>query len=120
MLTVDGDGRQSGADTLLIENVNFVAEAGADSCIYSPDRNSRTPAKYSYSHNVTVQNCTFTDIDGVVNCAAIRHGDGGDKNWNVIECDVDSTMHSLLQINNVAGKLLVRDCEVNSKNGLNL
>ena len=120
LLTVDGDGRQSGAETLLIENVNFVAEAGADSCIYSPDRNSRTPAKYSYSHNVTVQNCTFTDIDGVVNCAAIRHGDGGDKNWNVIECDVDSTMHSLLQINNVAGKLLVRDCEVNSKNGLNL
>lgn len=120
LLTVDGDGRQSGAETLLIENVNFVAEAGADSCIYSPDRNSRTPAKYSYSHNVTVQNCTFTDIDGVVNCAAIRHGDGGDKNWNVIECDVDSTMHSLLQINNVAGKLLVQDCEVNSKNGINL
>lgn len=120
LLTVDGDGRQSCAETLLIENVNFVANAGADSCIYSPDRNSRTPAKYSYSHNVTVQNCTFTDIDGDVNCAAIRHGDGGDKNWSVIECDVDSTMHSLLQINNVAGKLLVEDCEVNSKNGLNL
>ena len=31
LLTVDGDGRQSGAETLLIENVNFVAKAGADS-----------------------------------------------------------------------------------------
>ena len=120
LLTVDGNGRQSGAETLLIENINFVANADESSCIYSPDRNDRTPAKYSYSHNVTVQKCTFTDNDGVVDCAAIRHGDGGDKNWNVIECSVDATMHSLLQINNVAGKLLVQGCNVNSKNGLNL
>ena len=120
VLTVDGDGRQSGSETLVISNVNFVAAEGADSCIYSPDRNDRTPAKYSYSHNVTVVNCTFTDPDGAVNCAAIRHGDGGDKNWTVSNCTVDNTMHSLLQVNNVNGKLIVDGCTVESKNGLNL
>ena len=69
---------------------------------------------------VTVVNCTFTDPDGAVNCAAIRHGDGGDKNWTVSNCTVDNTMHSLLQVNNVNGKLIVDGCTVESKNGLNL
>lgn len=120
VFTVDGDGNQAGAEALTIKNVAFVAANGADSCIYSPDRNSRVPAKYSYAHNVTVDNCTFTDLDGVVDCAAIRHGDGGDKNWTITNCTVDNTIHSLIQTNNVAGKLTISGCTVNSKNGLNL
>ncbi len=118
LMTVFGNGRQSGAETLAIKNINFVAKAGADACIVSPDRAVNN--KYSYAHNVTVENCTFTDPDGVVNCAAIRHNDGGDKNWTVKSCTVDATMHSLLQVNNVEGKLIVENCTVNSKNGLNL
>jgi hypothetical protein len=118
VMTVFGNGKQAGAETLTIKNVNFVAANGADSCIVSPDRAVNN--SYSYSHNVTVENCTFTDPDGVVGCAAIRHEDGGDKNWNVVNCKVDSTMHSLLQVNNVAGQLTVDGCTVNSKNGLNL
>lgn len=118
VMTVFGNGNQSGADTLAIKNINFVAANGADSCIVSPDRAVNN--KYSYAHNVTVENCTFTDPDGVINCAAIRHEDGGDKNWTVTGCTVDSTMHSLLQVNNVAGKLTIIDCTVESKNGVNL
>jgi len=120
VMTTFGNGRQSGAETLTIKNINFVAANGAKSCIVSPDRTAQTPAKYSYSHNVTVENCTFTDADGAVNCAAIRHEDGGDKNWVVKDCTVDNTMHSLCQVNNVAGKLTVDGCTVNSKNGINL
>ena len=118
VLTVFGDGRQAGAESLTIAGINFVAANGASSCIVSPDRSNNN--KYSYSHNVTVDNCTFSDPDGTVNCAAIRHEDGGDKNWTVKNCTVDATMHSLLQVNNVAGKLTVNNCTVNSKNGLNL
>lgn len=118
IMTVFGNGRQSGAETLTIKNVNFVAKNGADACILSPDHSVNN--LYSYSHNVTVENCTFTDLDGDVNCAAIRQGDGGDKNWTVKNCTVDATMHSLLQVNNVAGKLVVDNCTVKSKNGLNL
>ncbi len=118
VMTVFGDGRQSGEESLAIKNVNFVAAGGADACILSPDREVNN--KYSYSHNVTVENCTFTDPDGAVNCAAIRQNDGGDKDWTVVDCSVDNTMHSLLQVNNVSGKLTVEGCTVNSKNGLNL
>lgn len=120
IMTVFGDARHQGAETLAIKNVNFVAKAGADACVLSPDRTAQNPARYSYSHNVTVENCTFTDPDGAVNCAAIRQNDGGDRNWTVTKCTVDNTMHSLLQVNNVEGMLTVSECTVNSKNGLNL
>lgn len=120
VLTVFGNGNQGGTESLAIKNINFVAANGADSCILSPDKTAQTPATYSYSHNVTVQSCTFTDPDGNVNCAAIRHSDGGDKNWVIEDCTVDNTMHSMLQVNNVIGKLTVTGCKVYSKNGLNL
>ena len=120
VMTVFGDARQNGAETLAIKNIKFIAKEGADACILSPDRTSKSPARYSYSHNVTVENCTFTDPDGDVNCAAIRQEDGGDKNWSVKGCTVDNTMHSLLQVNNVEGKLTLDGCDVSSKNGINL
>ena len=121
VFTVFGDARQTEAETLTIKNFNFVAVAGKDSCILSPDRASRNPARFSYSHNVTIEGCSFTDPDGVVDCAAIRHGDGGDSNWKVIDCTVDNTMHSLLQVNNVElDGLLVQGCTIKSKNGINL
>lgn len=118
VMTTFGNGRQSGAETLTVKNVNFVAANGASSCILSPDRSVYN--KYSYAHNVTVEDCTFTDPDGGVNCAAVRQNDGGDKNWTITGCTVDNTMHSILQVNNVEGKLEVNDCVVASKNGANL
>ena len=119
VMTVFGNGNQAGTETLTIKNVNFVAADGANSCIYSPDRSENN--KYSYSHNVSVQNCTFTDPQNDLDCAAIRHGDGGDANWTVTNCTVESSMHSLLQINNVAGEgITLNGCKVYSKNGVNL
>lgn len=118
VMTVFGNGRQTAAEKLIIQNFRFVAANGADACIVSPDRAKND--KYSYAHNVTVANCTFTDADGDKNCAAIRHEDGGDMNWTVSNCVADASMHSLLQVNNVAGKLVVSGCTVESKNGINL
>lgn len=118
VMTTFGNGRQNGSETLTIKKVQFVASNGAPSCIYSPERSENNA--YSYSHNVTVENCTFTDSDGDVNCAAIRHGDGGDKNWTIIGCTVNTGMHSLAQVNNVEGQLIIDGCIVNTKNGANL
>ena len=81
---------------------------------------NNTYNKHSYAHNLTIEDCTFTDMDGVVNCAAIRNMEGGDKNWTVKGCTVDNTMHSILQASNINGKLVMEDCKVNSKNGANL
>lgn len=117
LLTTFGNGNQAGEETLTINGIHFVANSGADACIVSPSKGS---GSYSYSHNVTVENCTFTDPDKEVGCAAIRQRQGGDKNWTVKNCKVDDTMHSLLQVSNVAGKLTVEGCEAASKNGANL
>lgn len=118
ILTTYGNGRQAGTEALTIKNVNFVAANGADACILSPDRSVNN--SYSYAHNVTVANCTFTDPDGTVNCAAVRHNDGGDEYWTIRKCNIDNTMHSIIQTNNVNGKLTIDKCEVYSKNGANL
>ena len=118
VMTVFGNGRKATA-ALTIKNINFVAANGASSCIVSPDRSVNNA--YSYSSNVTVDNCTFTDPDGVVNCAAVRHEDGGDSNWKIVNCVVDNTMHSLIQTNNVElDGLTIQGCKVYSKNGINL
>ena len=116
IMTVFGDGRSNGAETLTIKNINFVAVNGASSCIVSPGKTVYN--KYSYAHNVTVDNCTFTDPDADVDCAAIRSTQAGDKNWTITDCTVDSTMHSLLWASNINGVLTIENCVVKSKNGM--
>jgi hypothetical protein len=116
-ITIFGDGRQSDAETLTIQNVNFVAGSAKGSSIVSPDRTKNN--KYSYSHNVTIENCTFTNPYEGREWVAITQEDGGDKNWNLINCTVDETMHSFIQVNNVAGYFNIEDCKVYSKNGAN-
>jgi len=119
VMTVFGDGRHGGAETLTIQSVNFYAAKDADSCIVSPDRT--VYSKYSYSHNVTVSGCNFYGNPATPKkAAAVRQNDGGDKNWTISNCTVDENMHSLLQVNNVEGKLTVSGCTVKSKNGVNL
>lgn len=118
VMTTFGNGNQTGSETLTIKNLNFIAANAASACILSPDKTVYN--SYSYAHNVTVENCTFKDPNGGLDCAAIRHEDGGDKNWTIKGCEVDNTMHSILQVNNVIGKLSMDGCTVLSKNGANL
>ena len=119
LMSVDGNARQNGAETLTIKNINFVAKEGANACITA----AKGSANYCYSHNLTVENCTFTDPDGVVDCAAIRQPSGiggGCVNWTVKNCSVDETMHSLMNTSNI-NNLVVKDCIIDkSKSGLNL
>ena len=117
LMTVFGNGRQTEAETLDIKNINFVAKEGAQSCIESPAY--AVNDKHSYAHNITVENCTFTDPDGVVECAGVRGCEGGDMNWTISNCSADETMHSLLQVANVEGTLTVSGCTTKSKNGAN-
>ena len=54
-ITIDGNRRSNGAETLTIQNVNFLAEGEWQSSIFA--------AKNTYVHNVTVDGCTFTGTD---------------------------------------------------------
>ena len=118
VITVFGDARQKGAETLVIENITFDAASGYDSCIVSPDQSVYN--RYSYAHNLTVRNCVFKDTGAKKqDAAAVRQNDNGGVNWKIEGCTVDASMHSLLQVNNVDG-IVIDNCEVYSKNGINL
>ncbi len=112
MITVDGKSATILTAGVTIKNFNFDGTSiGADACIRMGDGTNAT----RYVCNLTVENCTFTGGGKV----AIKSYTGGDYNLKVIGCTVDNTMHSLLQVDNVIG-VVVDNCTVNSKNGINL
>ncbi|MBR6790533.1 MAG: right-handed parallel beta-helix repeat-containing protein, partial [Oscillospiraceae bacterium] len=114
VITVDGKSGTFLTSGLTIKNVNFTADslpADADACIRlgkQGDNNTR------YTCNVTVENCTF-DVSGAV---GVKSYTGGDKNLTIIGCTATDKAHSLVQAKGIDG-VLVKDCEVYSKNGLN-
>ena len=57
--SIHGNSRHTGAETLTFKNINFVATTAGDfiSCDWTD--NARR-----YAHNVTVEDCTFTGVDG--------------------------------------------------------
>ena len=116
--TVDGKSQRYDTAGVTIKNFNFDAkDITADACInLGVEGNNNT----RYTNHVTVEDCTFTDSANARAKVAIKSYTGGDKNLNVIGCEVDSTMHSLLQVTNVEEGLVIDDCTVNSKNGINL
>ena len=114
-ITIDGKSATYKTGSLTIKNVNFDATGiSKDACInfgVSGNNNTR------YITNVTIEDCTFTGGNRAK--AAIKSYTGGDKNIAVVGCDVDNTMHSILQMDSVDG-LEIDGCTVESKNGINL
>ena len=70
-ITVDGNSRHTGAETLVIKNVNF-EHSGSD--LYFIEQNSATEA-VRYPHNVTVEDCTFKG-DGTNVICGVRYRQG--------------------------------------------
>ena len=101
--------------SLTIKEINFDGTGLTDDegCIYTTGAVNGTN---SYACNVTIEDCTFTGA-GV---AAIRQNVAGEKDWTIRNCTVASDMHSLLQVSNTNGELVVENCKVYSKNGANL
>ena len=113
-ITVDGKSEAYPTAALTIKNVNFNATGIAkDASINLGDGSTAT----RYVSNLTVEDCSFTGAGQEK--AAIKSYVGGDKNLVVKGCTVADTMHSLLQAANIAG-VTIDDCEVYSKNGINL
>lgn len=116
-------------ETLLVKNLIFQSEPYnattklPNALIYTRDRSDANA--YAYSHNVTIEGCTFKGVDANTRnaVAAIRHKDGGDWNWTIKNCTAnDNLLHSLLQVNNIGGDkgLIVEGCNVQTKNGMNI
>ena len=113
-----GTASGSPADSYLtIKNVNFVADAISADAFINLGNGTNTAR---YIKNVTIDNCKFSDTDLSKDIVAIKSYTGGDKNLTISNCVVDYGMHSLLQVKNVEEGLVITDCKVNSKNGVNV
>ena len=115
-ITVDGQSGQIETAGLTIQNVKFDASNITTEASINLGVSGNTGSRYV--SNLTVEGCTFIGKDQAK--VAVKSYTGGDKNLTVTNCIVDATMHSLLQVNNVEGKLTLTGCTVKSKNGVNL
>ena len=111
VITVDGQSGTYITAALTIKNVNFNAGSiSSDACIRLGDGTNDT----RYTCNVAVEGCTF-DVPGAV---GVKSYTGGDKNLTVTGCTATEKTHSMIQAKGIDG-ILVENCFVYSKNGLN-
>lgn len=113
VITVNGNARAAGKETLTFQNIAFETTE-AKTFISAP---SKIDGRYNYSHNVTVKDCTFTGnwANGVeVGGISLT----GTYNAVVDGC-VATGMHSLAQFQSCDNDVLVNDVKVTaSKNGV--
>ena len=110
VITVNGNSRAAGKETLTLRNINFATKGSDFTFITAP---SKIGDKYNYSHNVTIENCTFTGNKTVGAANFV-----GTYNFVMKNCSADQ-MHSILQIQSCDNKVLVDNVTVeNCKNGI--
>ena len=110
VITVNGGARANGAETLKIMGINFETEKSDITFISAP---SKIDGKYNYSHNVTIEGCTFKG-NHTVGCASFT----GTYNFKMDNCTADN-VHSIAQLQSVDNTATIESVTVrNSKNGL--
>ena len=111
VIVVDGKSATYMTAGLTIKNVVFKADSiSADAIVRLGNGTNAT----RYTCNVTVENCTF-DVPGAV---GVKSYTGGDKNLTITGCTATANAHSLVQAKGI-DVVLVENCNVYSKNGLN-
>ena len=120
VLTINGDARSTGRETLTIQNVNFRTSHNIDTkesewtFITAP---TKVDGRYNYSHNVTIQGCTFQNmVDGILRVGSANF----QQAYNIVMKNCKATnMHSLFQAQSIDNNVTVEDVEVvASKNGV--
>ena len=110
VITVNGGGRANGNESLTFKAINFATEGSDFTFISAP---SKINSAYNYSHNVTIENCTFEGNQSVGSASFT-----GTYNFVMKNCKA-TNMHSILQLQSVDNKALVEGIEVvNCKNGI--
>ena len=108
-ISVDGNSRNSAAEKLLIQNVNFESATNKD-FIWADDAS----AENRYPHNITIKDCTFTGLEGA-EVVAIRCR----QTYNLTIEDCQATnVHSFGQITSTIG-ITISDVTVNGQSGFN-
>ena len=117
-ITVNGDGGSTNPETLTFQNINFYTNKDVDTDFTFISAPSKINNKYNYSHNVTIQNCTF---ESYYPYTTAEHGSAsftGTYNFVMKNCTAKN-MHSLLQTQSCDNTVLVENVTtVDCKNGI--
>ena len=103
VISVNGDARAAGKETLTFKNINFETEGSDFTFISAP---SKMDGKYNYSHNVTIEGCTFTG-NQTVGSASFT----GTYHLVMKNCTA-TNMHSILQAQSCDNDVLVEGVTV--------
>ena len=114
-ITINGNARANGAETVLLKNINFYTKEAEKTFIDAP---TKLNDKYNYSHNITVEGCTFkseTYNEAVVGIKLLT-------TYNAVIKNVSAeNMHSLAQFQSVDNETVIDGAKVkNCKNGISL
>lgn len=113
-VTINGNARANGAETLTLKNINFVANSGKTFI----DAPTKVNGKYNYSHNVTVDNCTFSSAAYNENIVGIKLL----TTYNAVVKNCTATnIHTLAQFQSTDNATVIENVKVvNCKNGISL
>ena len=120
VLTINGDARSKGDETLTIQNLNFKTSHNIDTkesewtFITAP---TKVNGKYNYAHNVTIDGCTFENkVAGILRVGSANF----QQAYNIVMKNCKATnMHSLFQAQSIDNNVTVENVEVvASKNGV--
>lgn len=120
VMTVNGDGRSTGKETLTFNNINFEttdSDTDEDTRWSFIDAPSKLNGKYNYSHNVTIENCTFTNtVETTYHVGSASFT--GTYNLEMKNCTA-TNMHSILQVQSCDNTAVVDNIKtINCKNGV--
>jgi hypothetical protein len=115
VITINGDARANGAESVLLQDINFYSKRSDINFIDAP---TKIDGRYNYSHNITVDGCTFeaeTYNEGVVGIKLLT-------TYNAVIKNVSAkNIHSLAQFQSVDNETVIENVKVeNCKNGISL
>ena len=111
-ISIEGNNRGTGAETLLIKSVNFetaYAESKSKYFILGLTEGN------SYPHNITVDGCSFKNTMDGYTVAGMSFNQF--YNLKVVNCE-STNLHSLLQAQSCDNTVVVDGVTINGKNGI--
>ena len=113
-VTINGNARANGEETLTLKNINFETKTAKDFISAPTKINNR----YNYSHNVTVDNCTFSSEEYNESIVGAKFF----TTYNaVVKNSSAKNIHTLVQFTSTDNATVIENVKVeNCKNGIAL
>ena len=116
IITVDGQAGSTNPEKLTFQNINFYTDKTTKFTFI--DAPSKINGRYNYTHNVTIQDCTFESANPYTTVEIGSASFTGTYNFVMKDCTAKN-MHSLLQTQSCDNTVLVENVTTEDcKNGV--